>query len=185
SSKKLMIIGIVIVAGFAIGIAYASSLEGGPFSLTSDSSFLSEKEKEETANEPMVIHIHAAVRILIYGEPVIIPKHIGIDPSLYNSHDLDQYGIKEPKTYPLHTHDTSGVIHIESSELRTFTLGQFFDVWGVPFDQNCVMDKCNTSMDKVRMYVDGNETFEFREHIFKDRDEITIEFGASKGEYKF
>jgi hypothetical protein len=31
--------------------------------------------------------------------------------------------------YWLHTHDDSGIIHIESPVNRDYTLGQFFDVW--------------------------------------------------------
>src|SRR5205823_14298698 len=30
---------------------------------------------------------------------------------------------------PLHTHDATGVVHVESPTIETFTLGQFFDVW--------------------------------------------------------
>ena len=31
----------------------------------------------------------------------------------------------------IHTHDTSGIVHVESPTEQTFTLGQFFDEWGV------------------------------------------------------
>ena len=31
----------------------------------------------------------------------------------------------------LHTHDSSGIMHVESPTKRTFDLGQFFGVWGV------------------------------------------------------
>jgi hypothetical protein len=30
----------------------------------------------------------------------------------------------------IHTHDGTGVIHVESPVRRTYTLGEFFDVWG-------------------------------------------------------
>ena len=137
---------------------------------------------EITENKPIIIHMHAKVNILIHGQHVIIPKHIGIDPALYKTHILDKYGIKDPKTYPLHTHDTTGLIHIESTDIRTFTLGQFFDVWGVTFNEDCIMDKCNDRLNKIRMYVDGIESFEFNEHILKDGEVITIEYGSPKGE---
>ena len=140
---------------------------------------------EVTDNEPIVIHMHTALKIVIHGERLTIPKYIGIDPVLYKSHDLDKYGIKNPRTYPLHTHDTSGLIHIESTVIRTFTLGQFFDVWGKTFNENCVMDKCNDKLNKMRMYVDGRESFEFREHVLKDGEVITIEYGSPKGESQF
>ena len=29
----------------------------------------------------------------------------------------------------MHTHDRSGIIHIEAPETRAFTLGHFFDIW--------------------------------------------------------
>jgi hypothetical protein len=32
--------------------------------------------------------------------------------------------------YWLHTHAADGIVHIESPVVRTFTLGNFFDVWG-------------------------------------------------------
>jgi hypothetical protein len=34
--------------------------------------------------------------------------------------------------YWLHTHAADGIIHIESPEQRTFTLGDFFDEWNQP-----------------------------------------------------
>jgi hypothetical protein len=40
--------------------------------------------------------------------------------------------------YWLHTHDASGVIHIESPVRRRYTLGEFFDVWGQPLGPNQV-----------------------------------------------
>jgi len=137
---------------------------------------------EVTDNEPIIIHMHTTLKIVIHGEQLTIPKYIGIDPILYNSHILDKYGIKNPRTYPLHTHDTSGVIHIESTVIRTFTLGEFFDVWGETFNENCVMDKCSDKLNKVRMYLDGSESFEFREHVLKDGEVITIEYGSPKGQ---
>lgn len=142
------------------------------------------KNREASADKPLVIHMHVTLRIVINGEQVAIPKYIGMDPSLYHTHELDKYGIKNPRTYPLHTHDFSGVIHIESTEIRTFTLGQFFDVWGQQFDESCVFDKCNNELNKVRMYVDDEESLEFREHVLKNGELIIIEYGSPKGEYQ-
>ncbi len=34
--------------------------------------------------------------------------------------------------YWLHTHAADGIIHIESPVQRTYTLGDFFDIWGQP-----------------------------------------------------
>ncbi len=140
---------------------------------------------ELTDNEPLVIHMHVTLKILVNGQHVTVSEGIGIYPELYKSHDLDKYGIKNPRTYPLHTHDVSGVIHIESTVIRTFTFGQFFDVWGETFDEKCIMDRCNNNLNKVRMYVDGIENFEFREHVLKNGEVIIIEYGYPEGESQF
>lgn len=135
--------------------------------------------------EPVIIHLHVTLKIIVDGKQVIVPKQIGMNPELWKSHELDRYGIKSPRIYPLHTHDTTGVIHVESTKIRTFTLGQFFDVWGVKFDESCVADKCNDGSNKVRMYVNGEESTEFREHIMRDGEVITIEYGRLKGDQQF
>ena len=38
----------------------------------------------------------------------------------------------------LHTHAADGIVHIESPTPRTYTLGEFFDVWGQPLDRSRV-----------------------------------------------
>jgi hypothetical protein len=40
--------------------------------------------------------------------------------------------------YWLHTHAADGIIHIESPVRRTYTLGDFFDVWGQDLTRNRV-----------------------------------------------
>jgi len=135
------------------------------------------KLKPQEEDKPLLIHMHVTLKIIINDESVTVPKQIGIDPSLYKTHELDKYVPKKLGVYPLHTHDTSGVIHIESTVIRTFTLEQFFDVWGATFSEDCIMDNCNNGLNKVRMYVDGSESAEFGDHVFKDREVITIEYG--------
>jgi len=138
----------------------------------------------ELEDKPLVMHMHVALNIIINDEQVIIPGNVGIDPSLYKTHDLDRYGIKNPKKiYPVHTHDTSGVIHIESTELRTFNLSQFFDVWGQTFNEECIMDKCNNEFNKVTMFIDGVQSSEFGEHVFRNNERITIIYGQVKGQH--
>ncbi|MGB7881908.1 MAG: hypothetical protein WBL44_04230, partial [Nitrososphaeraceae archaeon] len=61
-------------------------------------------------------HIHAHLDILVDGRPFTVPSQIGIDP-------------EGRCLYWLHTHDDSGIIHIESPEKRQFTIGNFIDIW--------------------------------------------------------
>ncbi len=66
-----------------------------------------------------------------------MPAQIGIAPSLWKDHSLDQNGMQSmnmvmPGMAPLHTHDTSGIIHVESNTVRPYTLGEFLNIWGGP-----------------------------------------------------
>jgi hypothetical protein len=69
--------------------------------------------------EHLESHYHAHLALLRSGKPVTVPALIGID-------------IQHQCLYWLHTHDATGIMHIESPDTRTYTLGQFFDVWGKP-----------------------------------------------------
>ncbi|HET7815364.1 MAG TPA: hypothetical protein VFL13_13440 [Candidatus Baltobacteraceae bacterium] len=67
--------------------------------------------------EGAVEHIHSHLQIKNHGKSVQIPQSIGIP----------QGG---QCLYWLHTHTPDGLIHIESPVRKSFTLGQFFDIWG-------------------------------------------------------
>ena len=70
--------------------------------------------------EQTAYHIHAHLSIYINGQLSLIPQNTGIAP------DLSCY-------YWLHTHDTTGVIHIEAPAKTTPTLGNFLDIWDNEF----------------------------------------------------
>ena len=55
----------------------------------------------------------------------------------------------------LHTHDSSGVIHVESPVIKDYTLGQFFDVWGVLLTKNQIGAYQDNGNDKLWVYVNG------------------------------
>ncbi|MGZ3611464.1 MAG: hypothetical protein ACXVBU_15525 [Ktedonobacteraceae bacterium] len=72
--------------------------------------------------EQTAIHYHVHVTIYINGSQVRIPQQVGIAP------DGSCF-------YWMHTHDTTGVVHIEAPQGRNFTLGNFFHIWGGQFPQ--------------------------------------------------
>jgi hypothetical protein len=76
----------------------------------------------------MVLHIHPKLGITFDGQSLTVPSQIGIDQSLWKDHSLDQYGMQGMT--PLHTHDASGTIHVESNANRNYTLGEFLNIWG-------------------------------------------------------
>lgn len=69
--------------------------------------------------EQLAEHVHTHLTILDGNDPVTVPADIGHS-------DRGRFAAE------LHTHDTSGILHVESPTRRTFTLGEFFDEWGVP-----------------------------------------------------
>jgi hypothetical protein len=82
------------------------------------------------------VHWHPNLSITMNGSPYTVPAQIGIDSSLWKDHSLDQYGIGMA---PLHTHDTSGTIHVEvNTSHRDFTLHEFLAIWGQPSDGSSV-----------------------------------------------
>lgn len=72
-------------------------------------------------SESLEYHIHAHLALFQDGKPVTLPAYIGIPVSP----DVPMGNC----FYWLHVHDTSGLVHIESPTVRTYTLGQFFNVW--------------------------------------------------------
>ena len=53
-----------------------------------------------------------------------------------------------------HARARAGSIHIESDRDVPFTLGQFFDEWGVRFDARCVGGYCTGGGKELRVYVE-------------------------------
>jgi hypothetical protein len=95
--------------------------------------------------EGTTVHYHSHIDVNINGKTVTVPALIGIG----------QNGISE-----LHTHDTTGVIHIEAVQDRPFSLHQLMTEWGVTLDQNCFSTFCTDATNELRVYVDGKQVTE-------------------------
>ena len=87
--------------------------------------------------EGAVFHIHPHLAIFDKGKAVDIPSDVGRP-------------VGAQCLYWIHTHTDDGIIHIESPVFKTFTLGQFFDVWGQPFTATNV---AGFKVDKGQMHV--------------------------------
>lgn len=73
-------------------------------------------------------HIHMHLDIYLKGSLVNLPANEGISQT-------------NQCLYWIHTHDATGVIHLEAparAASRTFTLGDAFDVWGLKLDSQQV-----------------------------------------------
>ncbi len=82
--------------------------------------------------EQTLFHIHAHLTIFVNGSARQVPAAIGIPGA--QATDTPQGPFIETGTcfYWLHTHAADGILHIESPVQRTYTLGNFFDIWGQP-----------------------------------------------------
>ena len=132
-------------------------------------------------------HVHAHLDVFVDGTHVTVPAGVGIridDPAV--RHDVlpdgsDNYGgiqlCNEPCISPLHTHDTSGVLHTESADATPNTLGEFFTEWGVALDASCVATYCSPATT-IAVYVDGAlATGDPRAIQLTDHREIAIVIG--------
>jgi hypothetical protein len=81
------------------------------------------------ANE-VAFHIHAHVTVFDHGVARSIPYGVGIEGPQTMSTPQGIFVDGGTCFYWLHTHAADGIVHIESPVVRTFTLGNFFDVWG-------------------------------------------------------
>jgi hypothetical protein len=84
--------------------------------------------------EQTVFHIHAHLTVFVDGTPRQIPDAIGITNAQVQNTPEGAFagGGTNSCFYWLHTHASDGILHIESPVQRTYTLGNFFDIWGQP-----------------------------------------------------
>src|SRR5207245_9072236 len=89
--------------------------------------------------ETVLFHIHAHLTVFVNGKARLVPYGIGIAPPLAGQTTKAGAFVTQGKCFSwLHTHASDGLIHIESPIQKTFTLGEFFDVWGQPLSGNQV-----------------------------------------------
>jgi hypothetical protein len=105
-------------------------------------------------------HFHAHFDIFVNGKKVKIPALVGINPGAGYLTEL-------------HTHDDSGVIHIEAQKSRNFTVGQFFAEWAVRLNANSI-----GGYNGLKWYVDGKrQTGNPQTLILKPHQEIAFVVG--------
>jgi hypothetical protein len=92
-------------------------------------------------SEGAVFHIHQHVAIFDRGQPIEIPDDVG-RPST------------APCLYWMHTHTADGIVHVESPVIRSFTLGNFFDIWGQPLSATRV-GPAVVKKGQLHIFVDG------------------------------
>jgi hypothetical protein len=116
--------------------------------------------------EGTVEHIHAHLDVIVNGQPVVVPANLGIDQST-------------GQLSPLHTHDTTGILHIESPVKATFSLGQVFTEWQVLLSANQIGGLTAGGGKVLQAYVNGKPfTGNPAGIILNAHDEIAVVYGT-------
>lgn len=100
------------------------------------------------------LHFHPELTVFVEGEKVELPANLGIG-AVHN---------------PIHTHDTSGVIHLEFQGVvrrDDLKIEKFFEVWGKNFME---------FGSSVTMTVDGEENAELQNYVMGDGDKIELHY---------
>jgi hypothetical protein len=87
------------------------------------------------------VHFHVHLQVLLMAGEVEVPGGIGIAPG---------GGVS-----PVHTHDTSGIIHVEADAAQPFTLGQLFTEWGQPLGPDSIGRVHARPGYSIMWFVDG------------------------------
>jgi hypothetical protein len=87
-------------------------------------------------SEQLLFHIHTHLTMFVNGSARQVPALVGIPGNCL---------------YWLHTHQPDGIIHIEAPVQRTFTLGNFFDIWRQPLGP----DQVGPAKGKVTAFYNG------------------------------
>jgi hypothetical protein len=163
-SKKLVIaavIGILVAFGAGAGVYYTmginSNSENG---LTIDGI-------QCNTMEQLQFHIHTHLDIYVNGHSIYIPPQIGI--------------VDDKCIYWLHTHDSTGIVHIEAPSKRDFTLGQFFQIWKSKLSNSSSFEEILAGKQVPIVYVNGNKvqsTTNYKNVKLNAHDEIAVVYGT-------
>jgi len=99
------------------------------------------------------VRARAAGLDLLAAEDLTVQCHAHLDVIVDGrTHEPGQPGIAA-----LHTHDTSGVLHVESPTDPQFTLGQLFAEWNVALAAGQLGGYHQDAGTSVRVFVDGQQ----------------------------
>jgi hypothetical protein len=117
--------------------------------------------------EGQAVHIHQHLDLYADGKKITVPAQIGIASSGGFISDL-------------HTHDSTGIMHVEAAEVRSFSLGQFFAVWGVPLDARCLGSLCAAAGKQLKVWVDGEPVAgDPTRIVLEEHQEIVLAYGRA------
>tara|TARA_B100000989_G_scaffold189477_1_gene142672 strand:- start:5038 stop:5577 length:540 start_codon:yes stop_codon:yes gene_type:complete len=116
-------------------------------------------------NSSMGMHIHPYLTIIIDGEEFEIEESAGIYTDICPN-----------AMHMVHTHDTTGKLHVENYTAEDVPLEVFFDVWGKHFNETGIFDFRDGS---IEMTVDGEINYDYENLILADNQNIVITYTSN------
>jgi|SRR5580700_3701469 hypothetical protein len=121
------------------------------------------------SQEYATLHVHSHLAIFNNGKQIQVPQYIGFAPSLAGG-----------CLYWIHTHDSSGIIHVEAPDVAPpqggpYTLGMLFDIWGQPLQRDDVAGM----VGDVTAYVNGQKyDGDFKSIPLGAHQQVVLEIGT-------
>jgi hypothetical protein len=109
-------------------------------------------------------HVHAQLNVYVNGKQTPVPANLGIDP-------------QGRFISPIHTHDTTGVVHMESTRYYPFTLGEFVNVWGVYFTNNQLGAYKDGNGNVLQLWVNGKQIADPVHYRMRPHDVMVLGYG--------
>jgi hypothetical protein len=117
-----------------------------------------------------VFHHHVHLSLFVNGEQIAIPRGTGMEnPSNGN------YIYHAECFYFLHTHDETGIVHMEAPVSGFYSLHDYFYLWGEPLSLDNVAGYTGT----ITVFINGvQQSVDPRTIQFSPFEEITLEVGS-------
>jgi hypothetical protein len=127
------------------------------------------------SREKLAYHVHTHLSVYVDGQLRPVPPGIGIVSPVAGQTAQGTFYQASQCYYWLHVHAQDGVIHIESPAGHSYTLGNFFDLWGQPLNT----DQVGPARGPLTVFVNGTRyrgdprTISLGSHV-----DIQIDVGA-------
>lgn len=124
-------------------VAYGSTTATPPWPAPANASAGAKAAGLKMASmEGSVSHFHVHLDVIVNGKAVPVPANLGIDRTTQQLSEM-------------HTHDGSGVLHIEAPTHRRYVLGEIFNEWNVQLGPGGIGGLKTGGGKTLTAYVDG------------------------------
>ena len=123
--------------------------------------------------EGQALDLHVRLSVEVEGTAVKVPTSIGL-----NGEEVAGGRMVSGFVSAIHTHDDTGLVHVHSPDVRDYTLGQLFDVWGVSLTEERIGGYCVDDGHTLTVEANGEEVAgDPRDLPLADQQDVSIVYG--------